>query len=218
MFRASPGILAYYRLLLGISQKRFYPKKAGLNIFKPMEDRQELTKSAETGLDELCVEINGAMSNLLHALPDEALRINVDQLPLLTLGAQADGSWRTRIGKKATKDVFEALKSIVRAAGRQYQETESSITVTNNSGRNVTLMLAPDPDVVIREDFETSSEYKVAIEIKDGSDFANIHNRAGEAEKTHQNASQDRAGTCWTVIDLEHVDKAKLQRESQIVE
>lgn len=214
MLREAPGILAYYRLLLGISQKQFYPTSTGLNIFKSMEERQKIAVVADKKIADLCSVLNQAMSNMLQALPHGSLRVNVDQLPILTLGAQADGSWRTQIGTKATLEVFEALKSIVRSVGRSYNETASSITVVNNSNRDVTLMLAPDPDVVIREDFGKSLEYKAAIEIKGGTDYSNIHNRAGEAEKSHQKALLDGAGACWTVIDLARADMKKLRQES----
>lgn len=214
MFREAPGILTYFRLLLGISQKQFYTKASGLNLFKPMETRNAITPDADANLEHLAISLNEAMYELLLALPEKALRVNVDQLPLLTLGAQADGSWRTKIGTNAATEVFEALKSIVRSAKQDYVETASSITVINSSNREVTLMLAPDPDVVIREDFGTSSVYKAAIEIKGGSDYANIHNRAGEAEKSHQKARQDGAGDCWTVINLHRAEMNKLRQES----
>ena len=71
-----------------------------------------------------------------------------------------------------------------------------------------------DPDVVIREDFGTSSEYKAAIEIKGGTDYSNVHNRAGEAEKSHAKAIHDGAGTCWTIIDLRGADMSRLRTES----
>lgn len=214
MLRSAPGLLAYYRLLLGISQKAFYTTSSGCNAVKAMEERQEITARAEPLIEDLCTNLNHVMSQLLHALPAANLRRDVDQLPVLTLGAQADGSWRTQIGSIATRDVFEAMKAIVRGQNHAYTETPASITVVNNSGREVTLSLAPDPDVVIREDFGTSSEYKAAIEIKGGTDYSNIHNRAGEAEKSHQKALADKAGTCWTIIDLRRADMARLKQES----
>lgn len=214
MLRSAPGLLAYYRLLLGISQKAFYTSSSGLTVVQAMETRQEITPRADPLIDSLCTDLNTAMSQLLHALPAANLRRDVDQLPVLTLGAQADGSWRTQIGSTATKEVFEAMKAIVRSQKHAYTETPASITVVNNSGREVTLSLAPDPDVVIREDFGTSSEYKAAIEIKGGTDYANIHNRAGEAEKSHQKARADGAGTCWTIIDLRRAEMARLRQES----
>src|SRR5699024_6721471 len=157
---------------------------------------------------------NDAMGKLLHALPAGTLRLDVDQLPILTLGVQADGSLRTQIGTKATQAVFEAMKGIVRQQGHPYSETAVSITEVNNSGRDVTLALAPDPDVVIRESFGTSSEYKAAIEIKGGTDYSNVHNRAGEAEKSHAKAIADGANSCWTIIDLRGVDMARIRAES----
>lgn len=214
LLRQSPGTLTYYRLLLGVSQKQFYTTKSGLNIFKPMEERQEVTPTADPHLDELCTELNQAMSTLMHALPAGSLRQDVDQLPLLTLGAQADGSWRGQIGATATKGVFDAMKAVVRGQGKPYSETDVSITVVNNSQRGVTLALAPDPDVVIREDVQGTVVYKAAIEIKGGADYANIHNRVGEAEKSHQKARNDGAQVCWTVINLDRADMSVLQRES----
>lgn len=215
VLEAAPGLMSYYRLLLGISQKAFYTGATGLNPFKPMEETQTLTETAKVMLDDLCTDLNVQMAVLLHALPHGTLRDDVNHLPLMALGAQADGSWRTQIGSKATKQVFESMKQVVRDAGRQYIETPVSITVENNSKREVTLALAPDPDVVIRENFgNNSSEYKAAIEIKGGTDYSNVHNRAGEAEKSHAKAIDDGAGTCWTIIDLRRADLERLRRES----
>lgn len=210
----APGILAYYRLLLGVSQKQFYKPVTGLSIFQAMEERQEITDAVAPRIPELCTALNSAITRLLRALPAESLSVDIRQLPLLTLGAQADGSWRNQIGDKATRQVFSALKEIVRNSQQQAEESPSSITITNNSGREVTLVLAPDPDVVIREDFGGQTLYKAAIEIKGGTDGANIHNRVGEAEKSHQKARQDGAQDCWTVIHLKHADMEKLGQES----
>lgn len=50
---------------------------------------------------------------------------------------------------------------------------------------------APDPDIVIREEF-SKGKYRniITIEVKGGTDFSNIHNRVGEAEKSHQRHDQ----------------------------
>lgn len=209
-----PGIIAFYRLLLGISQKQFYAPKTGLSKFKALEDGSPVPPALQPQLGDFCRAVNQAVSQLLLSFPRTDLRADVAQLPIMTLGAQADGSWRTQIGSGATQAVFDSLKSIVRDAGAQFLETKSSITVTNSSGRRVTLMLAADPDVVIREEFDGVSVYKTAIEIKGGTDRSNIHNRAGEAEKSHQKARQDGAGDCWTVISLDGTHLEKLRQES----
>jgi len=54
----------------------------------------------------------------------------------------------------------------------------------------------------------------VAIEIKGGSDKSNAHNRAGEAEKSHQKAKQDGFRCFWTLIALKGMDLVKLRKES----
>ena len=64
----------------------------------------------------------------------------------------------------------------------------------------MTIALAPDPDVEIREVINGREVLKVALEIKGGTDYANIHNRAGEAEKSHQKARNRHASAFWTVI------------------
>lgn len=110
------------------------------------------------------------------------------------------------------------LWAVPRQLGRgtpaRYVETKNSIAVTNNSRREVTLTLAPDPDVVIREDSDETTLYKAAIEIKGGTDYSNIHNRAEETGKGHQKARQDGAADCWTVIGLKHADMEKIRKES----
>ena len=214
ILEARPGLIAFYRLLLGISQKQFYASRTGLSKFKVLEDAAVVPSELRPYLGDLCSAINESVSRLLLRFPRAQLRADVAQLPVMTLGAQADGSWRTRIGSSATQAVFDSLRFIVRNAGADFTETKSSITVTNSSGRHVSLMLSADPDVVIREEFADVSVYKAAIEIKGGTDRSNIHNRAGEAEKSHQKARRDGAGDCWTVISLDGINIDKLKHES----
>lgn len=209
-----PRAIAFYRLLLGISQKQFYAAKTGLSSFKVLEERSVVPSRLIPLLGDFCRSVNQAISQLLLGFPRESLRADVAQLPIMTLGAQADGSWRTQIGSNATQAVFSSLKSIVRKAGAHFTETKTSISVRNSSGRQVTLMLSADPDVVIREEFAEGIVYKTAIEIKGGKDRSNVHNRAGEAEKSHQKARQDGAGDCWTIISLESGTLSKLKKES----
>lgn len=215
VLKENPHLVGYYRLLLGISQKEFYKNKTGCSPLKRMEEKGDLIDATSQILPDFCKAFNSSVATLLHALPQGKLRQDVNHLPLLSLGAQADGSWRGKIGEKATKGVFEAMKLIVKNAKRTYAETDVSITVTNSSGREVTLSLAPDPDIVIREDMGTVSVFKAAIEIKGGTDYANVHNRAGEAEKSHQKARNDGAQNCWTIITMDpQLDVAKIKKES----
>jgi hypothetical protein len=215
LLRAAPGVLTYYRLLLGVSQKAFYATSSGLGKFRSMEERRVIRGDAEPDIERLCTELNLAMSRLLAALPGNAIRQDVLQLPLMTLGAQADGAWRGKIGQKATAGVFATLKAIITTQVQgPVDETEISVTVKNSAGRCVTLTLASDPDIVIRESVNGQDVYKTAIEIKGGTDYANLHNRAGEAEKSHTKAHNKGAQDCWTVIDLKNADISRLKQES----
>lgn len=45
-------------------------------------------------------------------------------------------------------------------------------------------------------------------------DISNIHNRIGEAEKSHQKAKADGYVERWTVINVERADMKTLSRES----
>jgi hypothetical protein len=53
----------------------------------------------------------------------------------------------------------------------------------------------------------------VSIEIKGGRDVSNIHNRVGEAEKSHRKAKNLGFLEFWTIIRVA-VDPAVIQRES----
>jgi hypothetical protein len=211
---SKPTTLGYYRLLLGISQKRFYGNGTGLAVFKCMEDRGALRGHLASQLPDLCTEMNAAMTALLDELPAESLSMDVAQLPLMMLGAQADGSWRTRIGQLATKDVYEALKNVIKESGYKHYESSHSLTVVNSANRVVTLALAPDPDMEIRESVNDTEFLKVAIEIKGGTDLSNAHNRAGEAEKSHQKAKLRSARDFWTIMSTTGLSMSTLQSES----
>ena len=211
-----PSLLGYYRLLLGVSQKQFYTQASGLSRFKAMEVKNTLNDRNGDVLPELCTAINDALGEMVTGIVGGIQPRDVEQLPLIALGAQFDGSWRNQVGREATKDVFAAIKEIVKGAGTAYQESDDgrSLTLLNNSGRKITVALAADPDVVIIEDINGQSKLKVAIEIKGGTDRSNAHNRAGEAEKSHQKARHSNAGDFWTVISVSGMDMSVLKRES----
>ncbi|MGZ6228614.1 MAG: XcyI family restriction endonuclease, partial [Candidatus Binataceae bacterium] len=62
-------------------------------------------------------------------------------------------------------------------------------------------MFGSDPDLKIQEELEPGQVHnKVAIEIKGGTDKSNAHNRAGEAEKSHQKARAQEFNDFWTII------------------
>ena len=74
---------------------------------------------------------------------------------------------------------------------------------------------ASDPDIIIRE-VMAEKRYRniIAMEIKGGTDFSNIHNRIGEAEKSHQKAKQTGFVECWTIVNVDKIDLDMAHKES----
>lgn len=212
---AQPTLLGYYRLLYGVSKKSFYTKATGLTRFQKLEDSNTCGEAETAGLPDVCYALNGVIGQLISTIGGSLNDSDVQQLPLITLGAQLDGSHRNKIGQTATRAVFESIKAIVNESGVDYIEVDGiSIAFTNSAGRQVTVVLASDPDVVIQEEIQpTVSQLKVAIEIKGGTDRSNVHNRAGEAEKSHQKV-RTSARDFWTVISLRDTSVDGLSRES----
>ncbi|MGH2976593.1 MAG: XcyI family restriction endonuclease [Solirubrobacterales bacterium] len=212
LLRAKPTLVGYYRLLLGMPQKSFYTKETGMSPFKAMEERDLLRQRADELLPEFCATMGEALAELIRQLSPTVTQRDVDELPLLIIGSQFQGSMNNRIGQQATVDVFLAIKETVK--GWITQETEQQVTVENAAGRIVRITLAADPDVRIEEEFGEELRPKVALEIKGGTDRSNAHNRVGEAEKSHQKAKLDGFRDFWTVIAKKGLDLAVLRGES----
>lgn len=212
VLRLEPTALGYYRLLLGIPQKTFYTAETGLSRLQSMEKKGILSARIEGELPQLCQALNAQAAELVAQLSPEITRRDVFELPLLTLGVQFDGISRNNIGKAATEAVFASIRDLVKE--RIVAETATSLTLNNSSGRQVRIALASDPDVEITEQFPDGSEQvQVAIEIKGGTDRSNAHNRAGEAEKSHQKV-RGKARDFWTIIAMKGVVKKQLSLES----
>jgi XcyI restriction endonuclease len=188
LLKANPRLLGYYRLLYGFSQKVFYSPNTGMGPFKGMEMRGVIPTACADKIQSACRALIRCGCALLDGIG--TTRINrdlLDDLTLLTIGPQLRGGANVKRGAVGIVKVFEAIHAIVKSATVSF--TESQIIVRNAAGRTVFVEFAPDPDIVIREEMAPASfAEKIAIEIKAGEDFSNIHNRIGEAEKSHQKA------------------------------
>ena len=207
-------MLGYYRLLLGFSQKEFYTKKFGISGFKSMEVKGTLTSRSKERLADLCRSMVDSACALLDGIGiDRVSKELLDDLTLLTVGPQLRGGANVKKGVAGIIDVFEAIHNIVEHAATK--STQSSIQIINAAGRKVSIEFAPDPDIVICEEMNTTSIRKlIAIEVKGGTDFSNIHNRVGEAEKSHQKAKSDGYVECWTVVNVDRIDMNMAAKES----
>lgn len=214
ILKANPRLIGYYRLLLGYSQKYFYNSQTGAGVFKAMEDSGTLTARHEAALAELCGELNkNARYMLEHFESDMIGAAFFDQLTLLTLGAQFRGKSNVYVGVAAIKQVFDIILDIVSSSVTSM--TDKQIELENRAGRTVNIQFSADPDIFIIEKLtEDVSKKSVAIEIKGGRDYANIHNRIGEAEKSHQKAKKDGFVECWTIVNVDGLDMEMAIKES----
>ena len=212
ILQESPELLGYYRLLLGFSQKQFYSGQYGFGPFKPMEEKRRLSEHNEVTLSNLCQALCGSAELLIQGI-DRLSQKSVHDLTLLTLGPQLRGGALNLLGIRATRRVFKLINSIVAPA--IVSATDRSIEIQNAAGRAVKVEFASDPDICIREELP-SGRFRnlVAIEIKGGRDYSNIHNRIGEAEKSHQKARKEGYVECWTMVGVSDLDMRLAKRES----
>jgi len=212
VIETKPSLVGYYRLLLGVPQKSFYKGQTGMGALKSMEESGTASLKQKQRVAEFCEAMAKPLAELVKQIPNITPK-DIAELPLLTYGAQLQGSNNTAIGKKAMQDVFIAVSEVV--AGHIEKKEPNKLTIKNAAGRDVIISLAHDPDVAIDEQVGTETHKKVAIEVKGGTDMSNAHNRAGEAEKSHLKAKNRGYPEFWTIISKTGLNIEKLKRESQ---
>jgi hypothetical protein len=186
----------------------------GTSSFKSMEKRGALTRESSDQLPALCRGLISGASSLLNGVGIERLsREFIDDLTLLTLGPQLRGGANVKKGTAGIVKVFEVIHRIVNKSC--IETSPQRIKLINAAKRKVLIEFAPDPDIIIRELMEAKKFRNIiAIEVKGGTDFSNIHNRLGEAEKSHQKARQRGFVECWTVVNVDKIDLEMARRES----
>jgi hypothetical protein len=214
VLEANPFLLGYYRLLLGFSQKEFYSAQFGLSRFKSMETKGTLSDLSRELIPELCRGLIDSATFLVEGLGAQRLsRELLRDLTLLTVGPQLRGGANVKKGFRGIVDAFNAIKYIVDHSIVKSNEYE--IEIRNAAKRKVTIQFAADPDIIIREEMsDTNFRNIIAIEVKGGTDFSNIHNRLGEAEKSHQKARLAGFTECWTIVNVDNINLALAKKES----
>lgn len=214
ILQANPRLLGYYRLLYGYSQKEFYNGATGLGRFKGMEERGTIRKEVASDIPALASALCEAGALLLAGIGSAKVSAAMlDDLTLLTLGPQLRGGANVRKGEAGIRTVFNTIHEIVAAA--VIEQGTTRMRIENATGRTVLIEFAPDPDIIIREEMRPGVYREIiAIEVKAGSDFSNIHNRIGEAEKSHQKAKANGYVECWTVVNVDKIDMAMAKKES----
>jgi hypothetical protein len=214
LLEENPYLLGYYRLLLGFSQKEFYTVKFGISRFKLMESKGSLSENNKSELPELCKGLIKSTNALVDGIGIDRLSKDIiDDLTILTLGPQLRGGANVKRGAAGIIDVFQSIHEIVEHA--IIDASASKIEIRNAAARRVLIEFASDPDIVIREEMSHKKFRNIiAIEIKSGTDFSNIHNRVGEAEKSHQKAKAAGYVECWTVVNVDRINMAMAKQES----
>jgi hypothetical protein len=184
----NPKLLGYYRLLLGFSKKTFYSQAFGTTSFVSMEEKGILTKTNETKIEMLCKALIPCACEMLQGIGAESINSDLlDDLTLLTLGPQFRGGANVKIGLSGIIKVFGVIHKIIES--HVVSSAPEKIEILNAAQRKVFIEFSSDPDIIISEEMaQNTFRYIIAIEIKGGTDFSNIHNRLGEAEKSHQKA------------------------------
>ena len=204
LLKAEPYLLGYYRLIYGISQKRFYQSSA-FSSFKGMELRGTLNVAAQDRLPELCSALASTADVLVASLPTISIGL-IHELQLMTLGAAFDGGKRNLIGQGGVAEVMTIVRSIV-PEGSVISASPTVVVFTNASGRKVTVSMSPDPDVSVVEEVGDTLQPVLAIEVKAGTDASNRLNRLGEAEKSHLKAKLKGHTQYWTIVRLTYTRK-----------
>ena len=209
-----PQLIGYYRLLYGFSRKEFYASGTGYSKFNSMEEKNIITKNAARYLSNLCVAMAISGEKLVLGIGSKTLTTNLlHELTLLTLGPQLRGGANVRKGLAATMAVVNVISDIVERS--IIDESEESFIINNAAGRLVRIRFGSDPDITITEEMAGEQTRKlVVIEIKGGTDFSNIHNRIGEAEKSHQKAKKDGFVECWTIVNVDKMNLENARIES----
>lgn len=195
----NPFLLGYYRLLLGFSQKDFY-SKGPFGLFKSMEEKGKLSKNAKSCLEELCISLIESVVFFIEKVGYIDKNI-VAEMQLLTVGPQLRGSMNNKYGQIATEKTFSIIKEMLH--DYVINSTLTSITIKNASERIVEIKFSADPDIEIVEFMPSGERGLISIEIKGGKDLSNIHNRIGEAEKSHQKAKGRGYNEFMTIISVD---------------
>jgi hypothetical protein len=204
-----PSLIGYYRLLFGLSQKEFY-RVAPISKFKRLEENNTISKESLLLLPAFCKNLAETAKYLIDGIDEISLK-TIGDLQLLTLGAQFRGGQNTKLGKDATAEVFSLIEKIVH--NKLLEEAPRKLVLTNAAKREVIIAFSSDPDIAITEKITTGFRPVVSIEIKGGTDISNIHNRLGEAEKSHRKAKDRGFFEFWTIIAAD-VSLVKAKQES----
>lgn len=196
----NPYLLGYYRLLYGFSGKSFYDR-GPFKRFRRMEDEGRIEDRLRVEVAQLCRSLCATGGMLVERIEQVSPSI-VNELQILTLGAQFRGSGNVKLGQDAVDVFFALLRSLLSPYNPKIKGR--TLTFLNDSKLSVAARFGSDPDVSVTQQLGSEDRKLLAIELKGGADISNIWNRIGEAEKSHLKAKNKGFNDLWTVtrVDL----------------
>jgi len=209
----APPLIGYYRMLLGLSKKEFGDSdKLGYGPWLKAEERATIPTRLLPQLPRLCAAFIEPLVKLVYAMDTFDDR-DLSDLALLTLGPTLQRARNNIIGSRAAKDVFDALRTLV--ADWTTFDSERLIRFKAPNEQTFVLIQGADPDVRLDATAASGDPVPViAMEVKGGRDTRNIHNRAGEAEKSHLKARIAGYEHRWTIMMMRGLDRNRLRSET----
>lgn len=210
----APPLIGYYRMLLGISKKEFaQTNKLGYGPWLGAEERGSMPDRLVPHLPRFCSALIEPLVQVVYAMDTFDDR-DLGDLALLTLGPTLQGGRNNVIGSRASKAVFDSMRSLLEENWISFT-AERLVRFTAPNGQSFALVEGSDPDIRLDASMPDGLEVPViAIEIKGGEDAANAHNRAGEANKSHLNAQIAGYDHRWTIMIMRGLDRDRLHRET----
>ena len=92
VLEVEPTLLGYYRLLLGAPRKSFYGGATRMGFLQSMEVKGTLSEKQQQALPDFCRAMAGELAELVTQLSPQIAMRDLDELPILTLGAMFKGA------------------------------------------------------------------------------------------------------------------------------
>ncbi len=207
----SPYLLGYYRLLYGFSCKAFY-EQGPFKRFQRLENRGEIDERVRGELAALCRGLCATAGMLVERIENVSLSV-VNELQVLTLGAQFRGSGNVKLGQDAADGFFALLRSLLSPYSPDVKGR--TLTFINDSKLAVKVRFGSDPDVSVTQQLASEDRKLAAIELKGGGDSSNIWNRLGEAEKSQLKAKERGFNDLWTVTKVDLTSDSALHAKAR---
>jgi hypothetical protein len=207
----NPHLLGYYRLLYGFSCKAFY-EQGPFKRFQRLENDGRVEPRIEPRIPSLCRSLCATGGLLVEPIEHLSLAA-VNELQILTLGAQFRGSGNVKVGQDAVDGLFSLFKSLLSPYNAKIKGRR--LAFVNDSRLPVVVRFGSDPDVSITQQLDAEERKLVAIELKGGTDVSNIWNRLGEAEKSHLKAKAKGYNELWTVTRVDLTTAPVLQSKAR---